>query len=422
MTPCRSRVSVLVAVLCAAVVLSGCGPRALETIERQGAPRQETKSRPVTGIVGAIDEFGFELLGRVSDEASGNAVISPVSVHAVLAMTATGANGETADQMRRVLRTDAMTPDEANSQWGTLLQSLGKRDSAQTLHLANALWAREGIKFRQPFLDANRDHFGAQISTLDFENENVASAVNAWVSKATKGMIQGMLDEVDPNAVLILANAAYFKGDWADPFTKEATYRAPFTRGDGTKVDVDMMRTTTHLPYAQDEMVQATKLTYEGGDTALYVMLPKPGIALEAAREALGAGGFGQLRRALESTAPTEVSLELPKLDVEYSTDLVGPLAAMGMPLAFDSSEADFSKISAARNVWLSRVSHATRIKVDEKGTEAAAATVAQAPASAAPSMTMPPVMICDRPYAFAIVDEKSGVVLFLGAVNDPNQ
>lgn len=422
MTPCRARVSALVAILCTAVVLSGCGLKTLETVERQGAPRQEAKNQPVTGIVGAIDEFGFELLGAVSKEASGNAIISPVSVHAVLAMTATGADGETADQMRRVLRTDVMTPDEANSQWGTLLQDLGQRDSAQTLQLANALWARDGIEFRQPFLAANRDHFGAQISTLDFENENVASAVNAWVSKATKGMIRGMLDKTNPDAVLIVANAAYFKGDWADPFKKEATYRAPFTRGDGSEVEVDMMRTVTDLPYAQDEMVQATKLTYKGGDTALYVLLPKPGIKPEAAREALGAGGFGQLRRALESTAPAEVRLELPKLDVEYSTDLVGPLASVGMPLAFSSSEADFSKISAATSVWLSEVSHATRIKVDEKGTEAAAATVVGAPTSAAPGMTMPPVIICDRPYFFAVVDEKSGAVLFLGAVDDPNQ
>lgn len=410
----------MVAVLCAAVFLTGCTPRTLETVATQGAPNQTSTDQPVTGIAEAVNAFGFELMGRVNDQSAGTTVISPASVHAVLAMTASGAQDETADQMRGVLRTDAMTPDEADSQWGTLLQDLAKRDRAQTLQLANAVWARSGIEFRPEFLDGNRDHFGAQISTLDFESENVAGAVNAWVSKATNRMIRGMLDEVDPNAIVILANAAYFKGDWANPFKREATYRAPFTRGDGSKIEVDMMRTTTVLPYAQDETVQATRLAYKGGDSALYLLLPKPGVDLSEPLATLGAGGFGELRRAMESTAPTEVRLELPKLDVEYSVDLVRPLAAMGMPLAFDPDAADFSGIATAQRIWLSEISHATRIRIDEKGTEAAAATV-DAPATSAP-MAMPPVIICDRPYLFAIVDEASGAILFLGAVNDPTR
>jgi serpin B len=305
----------------------------------------------------------------------------------------------------------------------SLLGGLASRGSDQTLEIANSVWARKGIALKKSFIETDRDYFGAQVSTLDFAKDDVAGAINGWVSKNTHGMITSMVDQPPANAILYLANAVYFKGDWVTPFPHEGTRQEPFTRADGLTVDVDMMNTAERMPYFESETLQATRLPYKGSATAYYVMLPKPGSSLDAAMESLKGTGFAELRGAMTSRGATEVVLGLPKLDAESSADLREPLATMGMPRAFDQKLAEFSDMAdPGMPIYIGDVLHKTKVKVDEEGTTAAAATVVGMVAGAAARFTEPPRIICDRPYAFAIVDEKSGVMLFLGAVNDPRK
>jgi len=244
------------------------------------------------------------------------------------------------------------------------------------------------------------------------------------VSKNTKAMIPKILDSADPNAILYLANAVYFKADWVSPFRHEATSKDKFTRADSTTVDVDMMHTSEWLPYAENGTMLATRLLYKGLDASFYVMLPRPGVSLDAARASLQGTGFSALRAQLMDPNQREVVLSLPKVNTEFGTTLNQPLIDMGMPKAFDSNQADFSPMAGLDvPIWIGRVLHRTKVIVDEKGTEAAAATVVEMTAGAAtPGEVQIPEIICDRPYLFAIVDEKTGTMLFVGEVGDPTK
>lgn len=421
-------ISFVVLICCAMVAalslaVSGCtSASAVSSFVAPGRPlRADADADAAGGLAAAIDDFGVDLLKVAASDDLGNVVVSPASVHAALSMTVNGATDETAKQMRTVLHTDSMTPAEANAQWAALLGALGKRSPEQKLEIANALWAQKSVAFKKPFIDADRDFFGAQLSTLDFGVDDVAGAINGWASKNTHGMITKMLDRVDPSAILFLANAVYFKGEWVLPFTRESTHKGPFTRADGSKVDVDMMNMSARLPYADNAALEATRLSYKGGDASFYILLPKPGVGLDAAMSSLGKNGFADLRRTMASKPETEVIVGLPKLDTEYFTSLRKPLADMGMPRAFDPAGAQFSGMADFGSVYIHDVLHKTKVKVDEKGTEVAAVTVVVMSRGAAlVGSVEPPRIVCDRPYLFAIVDEGSGAMLFLGAVNDP--
>lgn len=411
----------------AAVALSGCTtPVAMGSeLVPAGKPAQGAPAVVAEKLPRAINDFGLDLLKATvaSAEPGGNVIISPLSVSAALSMTANGAVGDTAKEMHTVLRTDSMDPAEANDQWAALLVALGSRSTEQELDIANALFANKSVVFKQPFLDADRNYFGAQVTALDFAKDDVLGVVNGWVSKNTKGMIPKILDKVDPNAILYLANAVYFKGDWVTPFRHEVTSKDKFTRADNSTVDVDMMHSGGELPYAENGSMQATKLLYNGLDASFYVMLPKPGVSLDAARASLEGTGFSGLRTELMKPNLGDVILALPKLNTSFGTTLNQPLIDMGMPKAFDANQADFSGMATLDvPIWIGRVLHKTKVIVDEKGTEAAAATVVEMAAGSAAPVAAPPQIICDRPYLFAIVDEKTGTMLFLGEVGDPTK
>lgn len=420
--------------LCAAVIamlaIAGCtGTVSGAQLVKSGRPASAdtvAAPEPSGAFTRAINGFGVDLLTATAAKAEklgGNVIVSPVSVHAALSMTANGATAETADQMRAVLHTDKMSPADANTQWASLLEKLGGRSTEQTLEIANGLWARKGIAFKKPFLDADRDYFGAEVATLDFQKYDVAGAVNGWVSRNTHGMITKMIEQVPPRAVLYLANAVYFQGDWVLPFKHESTSKQPFTRADGTKVDVELMRAWQPLAYFGNATLQATKLRYVGNGTAFYIFLPREGVSVDKALASLGGSGFSDLRAKMGSET-TGVVLGLPKLDAEFTADLNAVLAGMGMPRAFDSLQAQFSAMAdTSQPIYISQVTHKTKVKVDEEGTEAAAATTVEMTlGSAMTGFSLPPEIVCDRPYLFSIVDEKSGAMLFLGEVGDPTK
>jgi serpin B len=418
----------VVAAAATLVALTGCTTPTASGAElvKAGRPLKAASGQVTDKFAGAVNDFGVDLLKatRASAEKGENVVVSPASVHAALSMTGNGATDETAEQMRTVLRTTSMTPAEANAQWASLLAGLADRSPEQTLEVANSLWARKGIPFKQPFLDADRDFFGAEFSALDFAKDDVVGAINGWVSKNTNGMIPKMLEQ-PPSAqtILYLANAVYFKGDWVTPFKHDLTDKQSFTRADGSKVDVDMMHSFGPLPYAQNASLQATKLLYKGLDASYYVMLPREGVTVDAALASLGGTGLTDLRTAMMAPNLGDVTLALPKLDTEFGTSLNDPLKAMGMPRAFDGATAQFSGIAdLSEPIFIANVTHKTKVKVDEKGTEAAAATVVEQASGSAPPAVEPPRIICDRPYVFAIVDEKTGTLLFLGVVDDPTR
>lgn len=430
--PCRRLLAIigtLTVFAGAVIVLSACATPVASGLELvpSGVPGKAMQTMHGEQLPRAINDFGVNLLSATSASAEQNAnvIVSPVSVHAALSMTGNGATGETAAEMRSVLRTDAMTPAEANAQWAALLGGLASRSPDQTLDIANALFAHKEIAFKQPFLDTDRDYFGAQVSSLDFDKDDVPGIINGWVSRNTQGMIPTILDQADASAILYLANAVYFKGDWVSPFEHERTWKQAFSRSDGTQVDVDMMHASQSFPYVENRVLQATKLLYRGFDTSFYVMLPRTGVSLDTALASLKGTGFADLRATMMTSASRELLLGLPKLDTGFGTNLNEPLRALGMPRAFDMTAAEFSgmaDLTLALPIFIGRVLHKTKVIVNEMGTEAAAATVVEMLVGSAGTTEEPATIICDRPYLFAIVDEPTGTMLFLGTVGDPTK
>jgi serpin B len=390
----------------------------------KGAVKQERSP-----VAAADLAFGLDLFARMrADAQTPNLAVSPLSVSSALAMTANGANGETRAQMEKVLRIEGLGRDKANQAYADLIKTLAE-GRGDTLTVANALWADDQLELREDFIARDRDYFGAQLTRMPFEDPaKVVAEVNGWVAQQTHDKIPKLLDEsaVNKNTVMELVDAVYFKGKWKDPFEASETTMKPFTPGDpkefGVKPrpEVPTMRRTGTMPYIETPEFQAVRLDYEG-DSAMYVFLPSIGTGLPQFAPSLTAEQFAQLRFKFQER---EGTLELPKFTFRTKDELSKPLAAMGMPLAFQLGQADFTGIGTHPGgpLFISRVDHSVFIAVDEKGTEAAAATsVGVQAGSAMAPVTKPFVMKVDRPFFFAIVHEPTGEPLFIGTVTDPS-
>jgi serine protease inhibitor len=377
-----------------------------------------------------INAFGLELLRRLASEDE-NAVISPASIALALGMARAGARGTTADEMDAVLH-DIAAPE--NAAWlNGLGQALADRDlsitdadgniHSVTLRIANAPFAQRGMTIQDAYLHALAAEYGAGLRLVDYRQdaEGARRLINGWVDERTEQRIPELLppDAVNDLTRLVLVNAIYLKAQWKALFAEELTQDGPFTRADGTTVQVPMMSTTNGLPYAEGGGWQAVDLPYVGGALSMTLILPDELASFEVGLDA------GQLEAIVSALSPRPVHLTMPRFGIETRASLAQLLPVMGMPTAFNADLADFSGITTDEQLYISDVIHQANIDVDENGTEAAAATaVVMGATSGGPdSEEEPPVeMRLDHPFLFALRDRETGVVLFLGQVVDPSQ
>jgi serpin B len=367
----------------------------------------------------AINQFAFDLLPHTGDS-NANLIFSPCSIHLALDIAAAGAGGTTLSQMQSVLHADANTPAAAGALAGSL-QSVGG-DNAPILKIANALWAQSGVHWNAGYLDRVQKTFAAKLDTLDFGNPDAArQTINDWVASQTNDKIQNLIvkSAIQPGVTrLIITNAVYFKGDWLDPFSPNSTHDRPFhVRGQSDATPVPTMRETTQAAYMETDSFQAIELPYLGQNISMLILLPKTTDGLPAIESQLSPDLLTKIDQAL---APQRVEISLPKFKFNASLDLAGPLAEMGMKDAFTPNTADFSSMDDSHDLYISGVVHQAFVAVDEKGTEAAAATGIMVGATAI--MLPPPLSFnADHPFLFAIRDQKTGLILFLGRVQDPS-
>jgi serpin B len=372
----------------------------------------------------AINAFGLELYRRAT-EPGVNAVVSPTSIAIALAMARAGARGETASQMDTVLR--ALGSDDHAAWVSALDQALTGRSGTfpsgvgtplpVTLRIANAPFAQRDMSLETVFLEALGGRFGAGLRLVDYarDPEAVRALINGWVDEQTERRIPELLGPglVDELTRLVLVNAVYLKAPWFTPFQEAATGPASFTRLDDSSVEVAMMADESVRPFAAGDGWQAVELRYVGGSLAMTVIVPDD---LEAFEASLTPQSIHAIVGALQ---PALVDLTFPKFGIETKVALADVLAAMGMPDAFDPDLADFSGITTDEQLYITAVVHQANIDVDEKGTEAAAATaVAVGATSALPESV---TLRVDRPFLFALRDVPTGAVLFLGRVVDPS-
>jgi serpin B len=380
-------------------------------------PRSAGDPEAVPRVVDSMGAFTLDLWDAVG-EAGQNLALSPYSIAVALAMTANGARGETAHDMRAVLHVDSLAA--YNAGMAALTQELaalaGPVEVAGTkseidLSAANQLFGDASVRWEKAFLTVLAKEYGAGMRTVDFGTAEAARAlVNRWTAGQTHDRIPEILPEgsIDPLTRLVLVDALYFKAPWGSPFEKSATSPGRFHRSDGSVVQAQLMSTDAGATYVTGRHFRGARLPYAGGALAMTVALPTgPGAA--ALRELLGAGLVGDGEPGLR--------LRMPRWTYRIATDLKDPLKALGMSVAFGDG-ADFSGMTTQGDLAISDVLHQTYVAVDEAGTEAAAATAVVMGETSLPVTEHE--LVLDRPFLYVIHDMAHGTPLFVGRVTDP--
>lgn len=393
-------------------LLSACGPET--QAQELTAPPVSVQPAGSPAVDQALTGFGLSLLQGARNAEGGPVLLSPLSAALALSMAANGADGDTLAQFETILG-GGVPLEELNAACAQLLSDYGDLGGSTECLIANSLWADPEGMIREDFIGKCRGIFEAQVFSQDLSAPSVVPAVNGWVSEHTNEMIPNILSEpFNENAALLLVNALYLKNTWETEFDPNATHLRGFYHQGNLKESMDFLNAGfVTFPYLQSETAQGVVLPYDDGRLAFFALMPEEGTELEGWLNSLDGDAFTQL---LESRRDTEfLTLALPKFEAEWSGQLQDILSALG--LAFDDTGlADFSLLGDDPNgYFLSQVIHAAKIEVNEKGTEAAAATVVEAVGGSAAPPETGVTLIFDRPFLYGIVDLQTGVPLFLG-------
>lgn len=417
------------------------------------SPGAERAPSPALAV-DAGNEFAFDLYEELSD-GDGNLFLSPHSIHVALAMTWAGARGKTAEEMAKALGLEGAEAERAHASFAALLAGLesgasapsrrvpgsggvtpgegpgagpgeagpgdpGRADALYQLSVANALWGQKGFAFRDEFLDLVESRYGGGLEAVDFARatEAARATINAWVGDRTKGKIPELIPSgiLSADTRLVLTNAVYFKSGWLHPFEAERTVEAPFHLPSGAERPVPLMRQVERFGYLERDGVQAVDLPYAGGRLSMVILLPREPGGLPALERTLDAKRLGAWLGDLRAR---KVDLSLPRFQTRARFRLAQELRALGMREAFAWS-ADFSGMTDADRLFISEVIHEAFVRVDEEGTEAAAATAVIMDRASAPRPEEPVVFRADRPFLYLIRHRATGAILFLGRLVEP--
>ncbi|XP_025032202.1 serpin B10-like [Python bivittatus] len=388
----------------------------------------------------ANGNFILELFKKLNQSSqSKNIFCSPWSISSTLAMIYLGARNNTATQMAEVLHfnptngTENFSQEPDLSQDETLHRAFRERiseinqpSSTYLLKIASRLYGEKTFPFINEYLQHAKTYYHAEPQSVDFLSsaERVRDQINSWVEGQTKNKIKNLLPKgaVDPQTVLVLVNAIYFKGRWEKKFPKENTMEKPFRLNKIQSKPVQMMMVKNKFPafYVDTLQVFIVELPYVNNDLSMLILLPEDirdettGLELlekELTYERLSIWTSPEMMEELE------VEIHLPRIKLEESYKLKSTLSKMGMKDAFDPNQADFSGMSIKNGLVLSEVFHQSFIEVNEKGTEAAAATAA--PVEFRSSLRAVQVK-ADHPFLFFIRHNQTKSILFFGRFCSP--
>ncbi|MFH0827395.1 MAG: serpin family protein [Candidatus Omnitrophota bacterium] len=378
-------------------------------------------------VVDANNQFAFELYARYKSSEE-NIFFSPYSISSALAMAYEGAEGTTADEIQAVFhfpKDDSLRREE----FQRINNRINRKDKKYELHIANALWAQKDYLFLEEYFNLIENYYAGKVTNLDFVNETEKSrlSINNWVVEQTNNKIKGLI----PSGVLgeltrlVLTNAIYFKGAWFEQFGRKYTKEEDFRVSPGNIVKVQMMSLSgEEFNYAETEQVQVLELPYDGKELSMLIFLPKND-DLESVEASLNAQKLSEWKNSLKRE---RVDVYLPKFKFENKYFIKGTLKEMGMATAFTlgidfGGKADFSGMTGKKDLNIDEVIHQSFIAVNEEGTEAAAVTAVVIDVGAVwpPQPREIKIFKADHPFIFIIEEKKTGNILFLGRVSDPN-
>jgi serpin B len=382
-----------------------------------------TAAADIPTVAASNNAFATDLYAQLA-KTPGNLFFSPYSISTALAMTHDGAEGETATQMAKVLHFSLGRP-RTNAALAALAAELNtggvvNGQQVYDLAVANSLWGQSGFDFNPDFLQTLISDYGSKLHQVDFgsDPDQAALKIDHWVANKTNDKIQDLFPpgSLQSDVRFVLVNAIYFLGSWDSPFDATRTKNQDFQIDADNDVTVPMMHQTELLDYMENGTLQAAEFPYMGGNLSMVVLLPRDSAGLPALEAKLTAANLDRWIGLLETT---NVRASLPKFHLTGQFELAPTLSTMGMPDAF-SSLADFSGISAGLS--LDQVVHKAFVRVNEKGTEAAAATGVTGIASIVTFPPPPVIFRVNHPFLFVIRDRVSGAILFMGRVADPGE
>ena len=364
-------------------------------------------------LSGANAKFGFKLLAELYNQKPNNNVfISPLSISIALTMTYNGALGETKQAMAKTLEIEGMDLGAVNQANAELREILKSTDPQIELAIANSIWLRNTFDEVNPdFLDRNDRFFGAEIASLDFDDPQTLETLNQWVNINTQGKIKQILGKIEEWEVMFLINAIYFKGGWKAKFDPLKTQDSVFHLIDGGAKQIPMMSHFCDYPYLGGGHFGAIGIPYGEGRVSMYIFLPHPFSSLDEFLEDLNADNWQNWMSGFEN-APG-LTLMMPRFSLEYEVLLNDALKALGMEIAFNPDRANLEGIAPL--LFIEKVIHKTFLEVNEEGTEAAAVTLVSPPPASFPGH-----FIVNRPFFFAILDNWTNTILFMGIVVEP--
>ena len=378
-----------------------------------------SNSQTVKDVVKGNNEFTFSLYDQINDKEE-NVFFSPYSVSSALAMTYNGARGKTMDEMSEVLNfsKDLNALSQNYSELNNYITGLSSKKIQ--LDIANAIWGQQGFGFEKEFLELNKKYYGAGIKQVNFKEnyKEIRKQINKWVEEKTNEKIK---DLIKPNVLdrmtrMVLVNAIYFNGKWENPFKEEDTFKDKFYIYSECETKTEFMYQELSLKYHEDDIAQVVEIPYSGNSLSMMVILPKERYGMENLENYLDHELYENYNKSLSKY---KVKLTFPKFEIKDEYELNDPLKDMGMKSAFGDG-ADFSGMTGSKDLFINNVVHKTYVKVNEEGTEAAAATgVVMRKTSAIMEVKE---FKADHPFIFVIKDNKNDTILFMGRIMNPEE
>ena len=395
------------------LTFSSCKKEPVQTFPSD--PQQIDLTPNQVSLISSENSFALDIFKNVianSDE-SDNIIISPLSISEALSMTLNGANGATRDSMLATLRMNGLTPEIINSSYKNLSASLLNVDKRVLISVANSVWTEKNFVVKKPFTDILTQSYDAESKSFDITDPQAPGMVNNWIESKTNGLIKNMLDGLDPNTVMLLINAIYFKGKWNSQFDKENTVKESFYKPGGVTSQVPMMKQTSDYKIFNGEGFTIAELPYGQGNFVMDVILPTGNNRI---KDIIPLINDNSLNGWLDHLGERKTELTFPKFKYGYKKELASILSDMGMGIAF-SSAANFSNIADIA-LQISFVLHQAFIETNEEGTEAAAATIVGIVTTAEP--IGPFVLKIDHSFLYIIRETTTNSILFMGRVANP--
>jgi serine protease inhibitor len=371
---------------------------------------------PVDKISSSNNKVAFKFLNEAAKEKD-NVVFSPLSMNTILSLTQNGASGKTKEEMLQALEMKGYEDKTINEGYKNIIAHFNSLQNVE-VNLGNSIWITEGAPVRQEFKDVGKDFYEAHAKEVNFLKPKTVDMINEWISGKTAGKIKKIVDSFDEDTYMALINTVYFKGAWGKPFGNvpgDDKQARTFTLSDSSIKEVDTMNGLIEAEYLKGDKFSAVRIPYKDNNFGMYIFLPNKGSSVDSLVEDMNYDNWNQWMKGFEEKS---VIVRMPKFKIEYEKELNTMLQGFGMVSAFNGN-ADFSKITQKDKIYISLVKQKAYIDVNENGTEAAAATGVIMEKTSI-MVDEPIEFTADRPFVFAIADKKTGLIMFMGKVENP--